>query len=230
MSFAAGLWRRAQAALQLSLLTVLGAGCGSNFHEVHYFKSVDRDQKPIHYYRVTVEGNTALSSSRYISGYFDERAVDIYFSEFSQPPAGSFTGTVKKDEEGKVAPLAKGMEGRQLVLLLSSNSDDIATSISALAQSEAVTQTLANVIGRDRLDAATDAQINAPIEAASGAYLVASGKTLVQDMKDDAALDVVTANLKSYANELANFLESGKQFDKLSEANTWAERQTEAKP
>ena len=202
-------------------------GCGSRFREVHYFKSTADDGRPINYYRVTVEGSTGLSSSRYLSGYFDERAVDLYFSKFSQPAEGTFTGTVKKDEEGKVEPLGEGQEGRRLVLILSSNSDEIATSISAMAQSEAVTQTLANLIGRERLEAATNAKLDAPAQAKKGEYLVNSGKTLIADLPDDADLAKVKANFLAYANELANFLEPGRQFGTLAEAQAWAENRRE---
>lgn len=210
------------ASLGVALLAPL-AGCGSNFKEVHYFKSLDDKKQPVNFYRVTVRGTTSLSSSRYLSGYFDERAVEVYFSEFTQPDKAHFEEKVK-DDSGKLVPIGAGQENRRLVMILSSNSDEIATSISALAQSEAVTDTLANLIGRDRLESATDAKLKAPAQAKQGEYLANSGKTLVEGLAADADLTTTTANFRLYANELAHFLEPGRQFNTLAEAHAWAEK------
>jgi hypothetical protein len=71
--------------------TCLCAGC-SNFAEKHYFAAVDKHNHPINYFRLTVTGYTFLSSSRYVSGYFDEDAVNQYFGTISQPSGATFVG------------------------------------------------------------------------------------------------------------------------------------------
>src|SRR5437870_2376680 len=63
----------------LSLLLLI-TGCAS-FHEEHYFVTKDRAGTPVNFFRVRVSGNTGLSRMRYVSGFYDERAVDLYFNE-----------------------------------------------------------------------------------------------------------------------------------------------------
>lgn len=72
------------------------AGCASSFAEKHFFKSVDQQGYTINYYRLKVNGSTFLSSSRYLSGYFDERAVDAYFNQITQPKEATFKDTGKR--------------------------------------------------------------------------------------------------------------------------------------
>jgi hypothetical protein len=200
---------------------VTSGGCGSRFHEVHYFKSIDgKTNEPINFYRVTVEGATAFSSSRYLSGYFDERAVDLYFSEFSQPDKGEFYGVVNEEDSGKVVPLGEAEDNRRLVMILSSNSDDIATAISSFAQSEAVTETLANIVGRDRLAQSGVADTRAAGDAQAGKALVTLGQTMLAEQAG-ATNGQVQANVLTYANALAEFLQSGTHFETLDDAKSF---------
>lgn len=37
--------------------------------------------EPINFFRLTVSGGSELSASRYVSGYYDEAAVDLFFNE-----------------------------------------------------------------------------------------------------------------------------------------------------
>src|SRR4051794_298126 len=87
----------------LIMLTAISlAGCASVFDEKHFFKSkaVDAQGQPVNYYRVEVKGTTMLSSSRYISGYFDESAVDRYFNECSQPACGQLAANSDAADAG----------------------------------------------------------------------------------------------------------------------------------
>lgn len=76
--------------LLVLLALVVCGGCATAFQEAHYFRSERNGEGPANrnYYRVRVTGATALSSSRYVSGYFDPEAVDIYFNEIKQPDKG----------------------------------------------------------------------------------------------------------------------------------------------
>src|SRR4051812_49182226 len=65
----------------------LAAGCAS-FHEEHYFQTADKSGTPLNFFRVRVDGNAGLTRLRYLSGYYDERAVDLYFNEVKSPGQG----------------------------------------------------------------------------------------------------------------------------------------------
>ena len=122
----------------LGLVTLL-SGC-SHISEVHYFKS--KTGNPPNFYRLRITGSSFLSSSRYVSGYFDEQAVNNYFGEFSQPTNGQFGSPATNTQQ--IVPIDGGaQEGTILLLLLSANSDAIADQIGAIAKS---TDT-ANLIG-----------------------------------------------------------------------------------
>jgi hypothetical protein len=224
------------------------------FNERHYLRSSARDSNgvPQNFYRVDVSGSTFLSSSRYISGYFDEDAVDIYFAEFVQPKNASFpvttatgndaaksekattggsgdkaatkdsTETTKGSEEKptKVEPLSPAEEGKALVLLLSSNSDEIASGISSLAQSAEVTDTLVRLVGRDRLDAAASAKESSDEDDRRWKAVQAIGKKLLADLKG-ADPDADKLRLLNYANRLADFVSPGKQFQSLDKIAEW---------
>ena len=196
-------------------------GCGSAFKESHFLKSVDGKGHTVNYYRVTVSGGTILSSSRYISGYFDEQAVNTYFNEFVQPASAHFDGTTPatpgtNDPQAggaKLVPIDSSQQGTKLVLLLSSNSDEIANGINSLAQSGDVSTTLQKIIGRT-----ADASQASQAATASESKALRSLGESVTALSDPAAAKTA---LLSYANRLASFLEPGRTFTSLDDAAKW---------
>ena len=86
------------------LLMSSAVGCASYINETHYFRSYteDKDHVPNNYYKVVVDGYTFGSSARYLAGYFDETAVDSYFSEFSQPTNGKLPQSLSSDKPPQV--------------------------------------------------------------------------------------------------------------------------------
>jgi hypothetical protein len=59
-------------------------GCHMTAGERHHFVENTEDGSP-QYFRVDVSAYSWFSSSRYLSGYFDEDAVDAYFGTLKQP-------------------------------------------------------------------------------------------------------------------------------------------------
>jgi hypothetical protein len=53
----------------------------TTFQEVHYFKTTAADGSPANYFRLTITGTAGFSSAKYVSGYYDETAVDLLFNE-----------------------------------------------------------------------------------------------------------------------------------------------------
>lgn len=113
----------------------------SSFSEVHYFK--DRLKPTSNYYKVEIKGHTMLSSSRYVSGYYDRGAVQAYFGELSQPAKGKFIPLEENDE--------RRTGQKELVLLLSTNSDAIASSIGNLVKSKSVVNSLTLIVNKDKI-------------------------------------------------------------------------------
>ena len=77
---------KAVSALAQCLTTTISAlvmsSCATTFKENHYYQSINpKTQRVTNYYRLTVNGYAVMSSARYVSGYYDERAVDLYFNE-----------------------------------------------------------------------------------------------------------------------------------------------------
>lgn len=142
---------------------ILLAGCATQFGDRHFFAVVDpTTQKVVNIFRVTVRGDAALANSRYVSGFYDERAVDLFFNEVKstdlpadvsragvEPIFGTVDCTGKTDAECQTAkdkalqtvPIGvdAGRSGA-FVLILSTNADAIAGTIGAFAESQQVVQ------------------------------------------------------------------------------------------
>lgn len=201
-------------------LCIAVTGCSSSFSEKHYFKSADAQGHPINYYRISVSGNTFLSSSRYLSGYFDEKAVDAYFDQMAQPEKALFKEQAGTDG-GTVQPLSSSLKNRKLVLLLSSNSDTIAQQIGQFANNQAVMADLTRLVYRDNIREAREAQISADLQQARGKALTDIGNAIIGGLEDNADKTTVETNFLFYANRLASEFGNMTSFKTLDEARTW---------
>jgi hypothetical protein len=204
------------------LIALLLAGCMSRFSERHFFKSEDAYGNPVNYYKLSVSGANFLSSTRYLSGYFDEKAVDAYFNQFSQPDKGLFEGTIKA-EGTNIRPVDDVLGTRKLVLLLSSNSDAIAQQIGQFANNEAIMGDLTRLIYRDHIKEAQSARTSAELQEMRGKALSDIGDNVIGGLSDDATKEAAEAHLLFYANRLATEFENTIPFKNLDEAKIWLE-------
>lgn len=202
------------------LLLLFSSGCMSSFSEHHFFKSEDAYGNPINYYKLSVSGKNFLSSTRYLSGYFDEKAVDAYFDQIAQPDKGLFTGSVNAAGDN-VKPLGDVLKDRKLVLLLSSNSDAIAQQIGQFANNQAVMGDLTRLIYRDQVKEAHSAKTAADLQQMRGQALSDIGKTVIGELSDNADQSTAESNLLFYANRLAAEFGNTVPFRDLNEARTW---------
>lgn len=241
------------------------AGCTSQFGETHYFRS---EAEPANYYRLRVHGNTFLGSARYISGYFDEDAVNDYFNEMSQPAKGEFikrgpssptdkagaatggtdapTAAAAKRSEmailaepggGGVKPIGAraGEDNRILVMMLSSNSDEIAEQIGAFAQNRQMVATLARLLNRDRLSDQRGAARDLANETSRGKLLATLGDNMVQSLQAaeaaappaapagqaTAAAEQAEEAVLLFVNRAAAELGNTEPFADLDKASEW---------
>lgn len=217
-----------QAAATIVLLLL--SGCSSGKFEEHYHFPGTLDGHTENYYRVEVVGRVNGNQLRYLSGFFDARALDRYFNTFSQPEGSSLA----RESEDGATPAAANLDpeeersadpegrGRKLVLLLSQNSEAIAEQIGSLAQSEA----FANIVGQ--LIFADDiAEIEgARAEAARMTDLLDDAKARAQQLGPilaDGSLtgDAAKEQLLQYVNAVAASLGRRTPFDSYEDAVRW---------
>ena len=236
-------------------MTLILGACASSFSEKHYFKSAIADpSKPSaqggsgsadgakipNYFRLTVSGYTWLSSSRYVSGYYDDATLAAYFNEFTQPAGGRLAGNSaptsdsasakatsgnggapKANDVAPVQPLGQSLQGKQLVLILSSNSDEIANQIGALAANNQLTSSLVGLLARGDFTAADDAERTLALDAARAKTAADLGARLLTALSAGLSKDQVESQLLPVANTLAADLGHQGNFKDLKDLADW---------
>ena len=201
-------------------ISLLAFSC-STFREVHYFK--DNLAPTANYYKVNVKGSTLFSSSRYVSGYYDRGAVQTYFGEIKQPQKGKFPLVPIVDGQATTSQ-TENNKNKELVLLLSTNSDAIANGISNLVKSKTVVNSLSLLANKDKLDRSNQlkielAEVETDIElfiAKVDAYLEIDTSGTLNDARIKESL------IQFIKSELDGMTESSlpNTFDELSEVYT----------
>lgn len=130
----------------------------SSIYEVHYFKDkVNQRSNYINsylpnYYKVEISGYSFLSSSRYVSGYFEQNAINTYFNEFAQPENGKiFNNNIFTNETGN-----------ELVLIFSTNAKAITNQIGSISKSQTVLNSLASIVEKGKTEESK--KINSQLE------------------------------------------------------------------
>jgi hypothetical protein len=141
------------------LLLLLSVSCAS-FHEEHYFVARDKTGTPINFFRVRIAGNTGLSRMRYVSGYFDERAVDLYFNEIKNPSNAASSGEIaplfvsgQKDpgSETILTPLTPAEGHGALLMIFSSNPNSVANTIGEFAENQQAADAITNLLNHQKI-------------------------------------------------------------------------------
>jgi hypothetical protein len=220
------------------------AGCSSINRETHYIKAVDSLNYPVNYFRVNVKGSTALSSSRYLSGYFPDSAVDIYFGQIPQPKDAKFvpigteatstgsapatdakTAAVSTASASSTSATVVGPPaGTKLVLLLSSRADAVADEISDIARNEELMRNITKLIYKDELRASQDASYDQQITRSRLDALLTIGDSSIANLSDKATADVAATRLLLFVNQLAFHFGNQSPFTSLDEAAAWYDR------
>ncbi|MEO1097581.1 MAG: hypothetical protein AAFX57_07485 [Bacteroidota bacterium] len=126
---------------KLTLFLIVTLFSCQSSRELHYFKQGDN------YYRLRINQAAIFSSSRYMAGYYDERAVDNYFGEISRPDSAKVANA--KLETVTDAEISKH---KKLILLLSTNADVVADQISNFAQNEETLELIARLANKDKVE------------------------------------------------------------------------------
>ncbi len=139
----------------VSFFIALG-GCAS-FEETHYFKQPIPNQGTPNYFRLSVSGSAQFSSARYVAGYYDERAVDLFFNEIKTSGADTkgaiFKDDLKSPGGGQaILPLDPKLENGRLVMILSTNASGVANAIGSFAESQVTADAITNLVGRSAIE------------------------------------------------------------------------------
>lgn len=217
--------------LILLLPIVFCSACATTFDESHYFQSLDpHNGQPTNYYRLKVSGYGAMSSTRYISGYYDERAVDLFFNEVkASPTAENGTGlqTLFVDnqklpgETDVLKPLSPSTHNGAFVMILSTNASSVARTIGQFAENQVVADAVTNLANRDVLLRDTNAALIAANRANATASELARLMALVPASDAASAEEAETALLR-ILNALGTGLSSSPTtFQSFDEAEIW---------
>lgn len=203
----------------LVILVVFAASCQS-IREMHYFR--DRAGNPPNYYRLQIKGHAFLTSSRYLSGNFDEEAVNYYFGEIAQPKDAKFEPTkpALSSSQGIVPVGAEG-ENKKFVLLLSSNSDAISSAFGNFVESKETQKELARILNRDKLNELEEVKAGETTEKKKRDKMSALGESYLNSITNAESSASIKIKLLAYLNATAEYFGSPQNFTDLNLADKW---------
>jgi hypothetical protein len=213
----------------LLMLPILLAGCAATIHETHflpiYSPNDDRQANPVNFFRLKVDGTASFTNARYLSGFFDERAVDLFFNEMKAPTSQKlFDESIKPPgQAGNEAfkPLSPSTEGAY-VLILSTNADSIANVIGSFAESQVVADALTRAFNKDKFAARTQSDIEVGILTARAQLATTRAKLGLDSAKaapsDAAARAAYLRSLLALAQALGY---RGAEFKDFADARRW---------
>lgn len=211
----------------IGCLTLL-LGCSSQTKEHHYFATFNETapgvRVPTQFFRVNVEGGSEFANARYLTGYFDERAISLFFNEMKSPANGKIFYDDQKNPgtDVKLTPLnAPNGEGT-FVLIMSTNADSIASTIGSFAESQVVADSMTRVLNRDRYKAKVHSDAMVSIHKAEAGAIFSRVDAQTKMAKGAASGDAAASNYKRALTALAQGLGyTGLEFTSVEEAQTW---------
>lgn len=205
-------------------------GC-ANIREDHYFKSYSKNAGvATNYFRLTVKANADLSSARYIAGYYDERAVDLFFNEIKSAAGTNQTNPSKLFMDNQESPgsdeVLKPLDPQQqgaFVMIFSTNAEAVANTIGNFAQSNVVADALTNLVNQDRIHNALRDEARIPVMQQQSQSVIGELSALYSQVPRDAAPKKATtdAAFLRILNAIASALGSSQSFENLAQAEIW---------
>jgi hypothetical protein len=208
-------------------LVLFAAGCAVTFEEDHYFQQQNAAGDATNYFHLRVSGYGAMSSARYVSGYYDERAVDLFFNELKVEQTSQTTNTqLFKDAQTDpgsseiIKPLDPGVHGA-FVMILSTNASSVARTIGQFAENQIVADAITNLMNRDallskseRIRSTTNSANATATEIARLMGFVNSDAPIDREANEKALLRV----LSTIATDVGG---APRSFASLTEAEAW---------
>lgn len=211
----------ARVGVSLGLMT----GC-AQFGERHYFGAFDRSTgEVVNFYRLDVSGKARFSSARYLSGAYDERALDLFFNEMRTSEGSKSMVFVEGQMEPGTETVIKGLSPNSdrgaFVLILSTNADAVANTIGSFAESQVVARAIANLISAGRTEAKRRSDANIAILKSTGAALETQ---LATQLVEAGKATTAVASERAYRRmliTLARGLGHDETFSSFDDARRW---------
>ncbi len=214
----------------------LGAGC-STFRDTHYFRSFNEATgESSNYFRLEISGGAKFSSARYVSGYYDERAVDLFFNELRVGPVveasgnspGSnkealFTGIpVPSNTTEKIKPLDPTTHGA-FVMILSTDASAVANAIGQFSESNVVAESITNLVNRDKITAAREQQAWQSVDSGRVAAVAVELQSMFGKVPPDGGTskEEMKQSYLRILNVIGAALGRQTAFNEIDEANIW---------
>jgi len=220
----------------LLLSLILGiAGCATQFGEDHYFQSLQVDpitnqSTPTNYYRLRVSGYAAFCGARYVSGYYDERAVDLFFNEIKLQPTGKddtrilFSENLKSTNSQEVIkPLTPNEQHGAFVMVLSTNASAVTNAIGQYAQNQIVADAVTNLANQDVIRRFQGSEPAPKFKKDRAQAFAAQIERLFTLVPDDVNADKgqIERSLLRILNAIDRAMGNDVPITKLSEAEKW---------
>ena len=225
-----GLARSSASRCSALLVSILLAGCAASVRENHFFAAYTTDsagkREPQQFYRLSVNGQASFSNARYLSGFYDERAVSLFFNELKSPTNGKlFDDTVKLPgaaDGTKLQSLDPKPQDGAFVMILSTNADSIANAIGSFAESQVVSDAITQILNKDRVQAKATSDAKLGVQKAEATALL-SRLTAHTDQAASApnASDAITAYLRALTALAQSLGYAGSEFRSLDVAQEW---------
>jgi hypothetical protein len=206
------------------LAGAITAGCFARVRESHYFATYDSEApggEPVNFFRLSVDGGATFANARYVSGFYDERAVDLFFNELkSNDERTLFQENLRSPgTETVLRPLDPDERGA-FVMLMSTNADAIANAIGSFSESQAVADSIVQLVYRDELREAAGARASASGRKVTAAAFAAElNELLAEDALTSSAL--AQAAFLRAINLAARELGATQTFTDTEEARRW---------
>ncbi|MEM1196505.1 MAG: hypothetical protein AAGH57_10415 [Pseudomonadota bacterium] len=235
------------------LTAALVTGCAGRFHETHHFATVNQETgEAVNFFRLDVEGGVNIANARYIAGYYDERAVDLFFNEVDSKPINSsgspstLTATPgilgvadcngKTQEECdallekrlKLVPIgAKSTNEGAFVMILSTNAESVADTIGSFAESDVVVASAMYLATKEERKEAAVIKATTSITSNNRDASIRTIENMIAIVPDDSD-PARKAKWLSVLQALANEVSPGStpSFDTPDEARIWFEAQS----
>lgn len=189
----------------VSWLVPLALGGCTSFSQVYHFQSAAAANGVPNFFRVKVEGDAQTAKARFLAGFYDERAVDLYFNELKpsdQYIRKLFENDQKAPGEDTVTkPLTPDKSRGTFVMIFSTNPKAVTDAIGNFAESQVVADSITNLVNRRELDAARVLTASAPT-AAKSADAVADELAALLPADSTAPPGSETALKRSYLRAL----------------------------
>lgn len=206
-------------------------GCVATIQENHYFAAykdteAKKEPEPVQFYRLSVNGQSWFSNTRYLTGYYDERAISLFFNEIKSPPnqrlfddnttlPGAAPGT-------KLAALSPTPENGAFVLIMSTNADAIASSIGSFAESQVMADALTRLVNKDRFKVKSQSDAKVAVQKAQGQALFIRLTSQTSAARTATkGLDAVVSYRRALTALAQGLGYNGPEFESIDKAREW---------